>query len=358
MFIIRPAHPKDLSTLLKLARMVHFINLPADHDLLASKIRKSHASLAGKAKSERDRQFMFVLEDSETEAVLGTCALISCVSWPGFPHVFLKVGRRQFVSKDLQSGLVHTTLQFGIDESGPSEVGGLILGPGYRGHKEKLGSLLSLIRFHFIGLHREWFSKRILAEMMGAVTTESHNLLWEYLGRRFINLSYKEADLFSARSKEFMLSLFPRDELFVSLLPPEARTLIGKVGEETEPAKAMLERQGFRAIDHVDPFDGGPYLEADRDEIPLVKATTRTTLVGATTNASGTAFVSYEHKDDFRAVRSAYELDGDELRLPAETIAALGAKEGASIGFTPRDKPGAKPAPRRTRGRTRQGAGR
>ena len=161
------------------------------------------------------------------------------------------------------------------------------------------------------------------------------------LGRRFINLSYREADLFSARSKEFMLSLFPREEIFVSLLPPEARALIGRVGEETEPAKAMLERQGFVVSDHVDPFDGGPYLEADRDAIPLVAATTSRLYGGVASKASGSAFVSVEHKDDFRAVRSAYHADGDVVTLPDETVSALGlppsprAGAGLRIGFTP-----------------------
>ncbi|MDZ4830564.1 MAG: arginine N-succinyltransferase [Phycisphaerae bacterium] len=337
MFVIRPAQPKDLPTLLKLARMVHFINLPADNDLLTTKVRKSLASFAGKAKSERDRQFMFVLEDTETENVVGTSAVISCISWPGFPHVYLKLGRREFVSRDLATGQVHTTLKFGIDESGPSEMGGLILAPGYRGHKEKLGALLSTVRFHFMGLHRAWFSMRVIAEMMGAVTPDSHTLLWEYLGRRFINLSYKEADLFSARSKEFMTSLFPREEIFASLLPPEARNLIGRVGEETEPAMALLQKQSFVETGRVDPFDGGPYLEAERDAIPLVVATTLKTLGGVTTNPTGIAIVSHEPKDDFRAIRAAYSLDGDTLYLAADAIEALSVRTGMKLGFTAPD---------------------
>jgi len=36
MFVIRQAMPDDLSTLLKLAKMVHFLNLPADRDLIAA----------------------------------------------------------------------------------------------------------------------------------------------------------------------------------------------------------------------------------------------------------------------------------------------------------------------------------
>jgi arginine N-succinyltransferase len=348
MFVIRPAQPKDLPTLLKLARMVHFINLPADSDLLTAKIRKSLASFAGKAKSERERQFMFVLEDTETENVIGTSAVISAISWPGFPHVFLKLGRREFVSKDLATGQVHTTLQFGIDESSPSEMGGLILAPGYRGHKEKLGALLSAVRFHFIGLHREWFSERMIAEMMGAVTPDSHTLLWEYLGRRFINLSYKEADLFSARSKEFMLSLFPREEIFVSLLPPEARNLIGRVGEETEPALAMLKKQGFRETGHVDPFDGGPYVEAVRDEIPLVRATEVRSLGDGSATLAGSAIVSHEAREDFRAVRTAWALDGETLHISPAAMQALGLRAGARVGFTPIEPAPAAP-PSRTR---------
>lgn len=273
MFLVRQAVIDDLPTLLKLAKMVHFINLPADKDIIAGKIGRSRRSFSGQAKDPHERQFMFVLEDTESGAVIGTCSIMSCISWPGWPHVFLQVRRRSYFSEDLQQGSVHTTVQFCSDESGPSEVGGLILAPGYRGHRERLGSLLSLIRLHFVGMHRSEFADRMLAELMGPVTPDSRTLLWEYLGRRFINLSYNEADLFCQHSKEFMTSLWPRDEMHVSILPAEARALIGKVGEETVAAKAMLERQGFKFNGCVDPFDGGPYLEVKTDEIPMVKST-------------------------------------------------------------------------------------
>jgi arginine/ornithine N-succinyltransferase beta subunit len=37
MFLMRRATTEDVSTLLKLAKMVHFINLPADKDIIADK---------------------------------------------------------------------------------------------------------------------------------------------------------------------------------------------------------------------------------------------------------------------------------------------------------------------------------
>ncbi len=343
MFVIRQAILDDLPTLLKLAKMVHFINLPADKDLLAAKVSRSRRSFGGDVDDIREREFMFVLEDLESGEAVGTCTILCCVSWEGHPHIFLKAGKRAFYSEDLQLGQTHTTLELGTDTSGPSEVGGLILAPGFRGHPDRLGSLLSLIRFHFIGLHRDMFAERILAEMMGPLTPDSGTLLWEYLGRRFINLSYKEADLFSSRSKEFLLSLWPKGEIYASLLPPEARALIGKVGEETEPAKRMLEKQGFKYQGHVDPFDGGPYLDVRIDEVPLVKATTSMRAVAGIPAGGGEGFISHKGRGGFRATRSAYAIEGGRLVLPVEALEAIGAAPDATVGFTPLPESRSKP---------------
>lgn len=344
MFVVRQAHSDDLPTLLKLAKMVHFINLPADKDIIAAKIGRSRRSFSGQVKDAHERQYLFVLEDTESGAVIGTSAIISCISWPGWPHVFLKVRRRSYFSEDLQQGAAHTTVQFDTDESGPSEVGGLILAPGYRGHRERLGSLLSLIRLHFVGLHREQFADRMLAELMGPLTPDSRTLLWEYLGRRFINLSYDEADLFCQTSKEFMTALWPRDEMHISILPAEARALIGKVGEETIAAKAMLERQGFTFNGCVDPFDGGPYLETKTSDIPMVKATRPMTYGGplpsrdngaAKEGATREAFVSFPSKEHgYRALRCEVGVIGDTIQIPAACAEILSIRKGNSIGVT------------------------
>ena len=91
MFIIRQAMPDDVSTLLNLAKMVHFINLPADPEIISRKITRSRKSFAGKARSPREREFVFVLEDIDNSIVVGTSAVISCISWPGKPHTYLQV---------------------------------------------------------------------------------------------------------------------------------------------------------------------------------------------------------------------------------------------------------------------------
>ena len=342
MFLIRQVTVDDAPTLLKLAKMVHFINLPADPDIIRTKIVRSRRSFAGDAENEREREFVFVMEDTETGNVVGTSSIVATVSWPGHPHTFFQVRKRELYSTDLQTGQVHLTLQFGTDETGPSEIGGLILGPSYRGHKDKLGMQLSLVRFHFLGLNRQWFAKRILAEMMGPLTPDSQNLLWEYLGRRFINLTFAEADRFCQRSKEFITSLFPKGEIYLSLLPPEARNLVGRVGTETEPAKRFLERIGFVYEGRIDPFDAGPYLEANVEDITLVNMTKPVTLRGTAVKFSNVGFVSTHGSSGFRAMRCEFDESAGGVSIPAEVADLLEIKTGDSIGLTPLPTSGSK----------------
>jgi arginine N-succinyltransferase len=208
----------------------------------------------------------------------------------------------------------------------------------YRGHKGKLGRFLSLVRFHFIGLNRTSFSDRVIAEMMAPITPDGRNTLWEYLGRRFINLSYTEADSFCQYSKEFITALMPREDIYLSLLPPEARAVVAQVGPETVPARRMLEKLGFAYKDLIDPFDGGPTLEAKTTEIAIVKNTRTISFGGVSSNenCAGMAIVSVLDEDgEFRAVQTAFGYDSQgRLCLSSEAAVALEVESGMNVGCT------------------------
>ncbi|HBS28711.1 MAG TPA: arginine N-succinyltransferase [Phycisphaerales bacterium] len=356
MHIIRPAHHDDLDILLKLAKTVHFINLPADKDIIAEKISRSRASFRSALLAEPfvsgtgDRSavknsplFMFVLADAETNTCHGTSMIVAKMGQPGSPNVSFELRRREFFSQDLQVGSTHITAKLYLDESGPSEIGGLIVGPSLRRHPEKLGKQIALIRFHFMGLFPEQFSDHILAEMMAPITPDGRNTFWEHLGRKFINLPYAEADRFCQYSREFMTSLLPREEIYLSLLPAEARQGVAQVGRDTVPARKMLEALGFKYTNRIDPFDGGPHLECDTRDITLVRDTARAVYQGTcpASQAKRAGFVSVTTDEgDFIAVHAPYaQTTGAKggVRLPREYADALRLAPGAPVGITPLD---------------------
>jgi arginine N-succinyltransferase len=362
-FVIRQARIEDVPTLLKLAKMVHFINLPADREVIYSKVSRSRECFLKAAGHQLEEHqparangaesglravmrktdfFMFVLEDTETGACLGTSQVIARMGGPGNPNYSFKLSRREYFSKSLQTGTSHVVARLHGDESGPTEIGGLILQPASRGHH--LGRLLSFVRFHFIGMHRPLFADRMLAEMMAPISLDGQNLLWEYLGRRFIPLSYTEADKHCQRSREFIEALLPKTDIYLSLLPPEARDVVGRVHEETVPARKMLEKLGFKFKDLVDPFDGGPHLEAVTDQVPLVKST-RTAELGAglaatgATGATGRALISYLNGDgEYRAVDAPCTEERGKVSISKQIMSELGWERGITVGLTPLEK--------------------
>jgi arginine N-succinyltransferase len=358
-FFIRQAKPEDVPTLLKLAKMVHFINLPADREVIYSKVMRSRECFlkaSGNPPEEHDAGrengaesglravmkktdfFMFVLEDTATGAILGTSQVIARMGGAGNPNYSLKLSKRDFFSESLQTGTSHIVARLHADESGPTEIGGLILQPASRG--QRLGRFISFVRFHFMGLHRDLFSERMVAEMMGPITLDGQNMLWEYFGRRFIPLSYTEADKHCQRSREFIEALLPPGDIYLSLLPPEARDVVGRVGDETVPARKMLEKLGFKFKDLVDPFDGGPHLEAVTDKIPLVKAT-RPGELGPPINAhdaSAHGLLSMLNPDgEFRAVDVPFLEERGRISIPKQVMQDLGWERGQSVGITPLD---------------------
>ena len=364
MFYIRRAVIEDLGTLLKLGKMVHFINLPADRDIISQKVLRSRNSFKAVAEgtaacaddvlpSKPSRMtkgaglgdvtasaemFMFVLAETENPGCLGTSQIISRMGGPGNPSVCFKLERREMFSPGLQTGTSHTVARLYLDDSAPTEIGGLILQPSYRGHSQKLGRFISLVRFHFMGLYPHVFRDTVLAEMMAQITPDGHNLFWDYFGRRFIPLSYTEADRLCQYSREFMTSLLPKDDIYLSLLPPEARAGVGQVGVETVPARRMLENLGFEYRGFVAPFDGGPYLHAKSADISIVKQTRRARLGPAVAASKCTTpgIVSFLRDDgDFFAVNQPFFVNAaGQVCLTREATQTLQAEVGDQIGVT------------------------
>ena len=271
MLILRPVDTGDLDGLLALATRLDSLNLPADRDFLEARIRNSKISFAGDLRDWREGVYVFVLEDSDARRCVGTSAIVAKNGRPGAPYFWLAVTTEERRSAELNKRFVHKKLQLHSTEDGPTEIGGLVLEPAYRRHKEMCGKALSTVRFAYMSLHPHRFEREVIAEMLSPFTETGANLLWEAFGAKFTGLPYRDADRLSARTKQFIADLFPRDPVYATLFPSSVQAVIGQPNETAVAAVRILEKVGFRYLKQVDPFDGGPYYGAARDAIASVR---------------------------------------------------------------------------------------
>ena len=271
MLIIRSVELKDIEGLLELSRLITLINLPNNRQELERKVTTSIKSFVNPSKDLEKNYYIFILEDTEINKIIGASMIHAKHGTQEEPHFYLKVGREHKLSTSLNTGFIHGTLKFGMETDGHSEIGGLILNPEYRGHPLKLGKVLSFSRFLYIAKNLDRFTKFIHSELLPPFDHEGNSPLWEAIGRKFLNMNYHDADKLSRDNKEFITSLYPIDTIYETLLPVEARDSIGKVGKETEPVRKMLESIGFRYMEEVDPFDGGPHYRALKEDILPIK---------------------------------------------------------------------------------------
>ena len=258
MILLREIQERDLASLERLAQIPGFINLQNDRDFLSEKIQRSQASFrsapsrAGEMAESGgdDSKYIFVAEDLETGAIVGTSMIAAQHGTEDEPHFYFEVGSEEKYSKSIGTGFIHGTLKLKQDTDGPSEIGGLVIDPMYRNSEARLGRQISFVRFLYLAMNRERFRKNILAELLPPLNKKGQSPLWEAIGRRFTNMDYWEADELCQKNKEFIFSLFPSGKIYTTFLPADARNAIGKVGKDTEPVLHMLKKIGFRYRNH------------------------------------------------------------------------------------------------------------
>jgi arginine N-succinyltransferase len=337
--ILRPVEGADLEALAALAAQLDSMNLPSDRDFLAGRIELSQRSFADRVADWREGVYVFVLEDAAARRCVGTSSVIAKQGRPGWPYFWLAVTTEERRSPELGRRFVHTKLQLRSTEDGPTEIGGIVLDPAYRRHPEKCGKALSIVRFAYMSLHPDRFEREVIAEMLSPFDAPGKNRLWDAFGARFTGIPYREADHLSARSKQFIADLFPRDPVYATLFPPEVQAVIGKPADSARAALRILEKIGFHALDQVDPFDGGPYVGAARDAIRSVRERRRLVLPGLTFEPReprpGTlALVSAEGRLGFRATVVPLDAEGGPV-VSKQCREALGVAAGDEALVTP-----------------------
>lgn len=263
---ISAATPSHLDAIAELAGHLDTVNLPNDRDELRALLERSERSFARDIPEASRRQYVLLLRETATGRAVGTSSVIAKLGQRDGPYIYFDVRREEKYSATLDRHYVHTVLDTVYSYDGPTELGGLVVHPAYRGRPERLGTLISMARFLLIGMRRADFEDELLAELLPPFAEDGSSHLWEAVGRRFTGLSYAEADRLSRGNKEFIRGLFP-DSIYATLLDPAAQDAIGRVGPATQPVERLLRRLGFEYAHRVDPFDGGPHFLAATDRV-------------------------------------------------------------------------------------------
>lgn len=330
-FIVRPAREDDLNDLFDLAKQFALLNLPADKKVITKKIEKSIASFSCDIPPEQ-AVYLFVVEDLENGWLAGCSQIKAKHGTVANPTYSFKILKKERFSRDLGVGFIHQILRMRVTTDGPTEVGGLVVAKSYRQRPEKVGRLVSLARFLYIGMHRDLFEDELHSEMAPPLTDEGRSEFWEALGRRFTGMPYYEADALSHTHKEFIQSLFPEEDIYLCLLDAKARLVLGRVGEETRPALHMLEKLGFKYKEEVDPFDGGPHLGVATDQVSIIKNSKKATVAhDKSMEFEDMGLVGLEKDKGFVCGGTYYALEGKKIYLPKKTIKALELEVGDEV---------------------------
>ncbi|WP_341502221.1 arginine N-succinyltransferase [Gallaecimonas sp. GXIMD4217] len=337
MLVIRPIASQDLGALVRIAEEsgIGFTSLPVNEEKLASKIAYSEASFAlGDDTCRQGEQgYLFVLEDTDNGAVVGTTALEARVGQSdAFWHY--RLGKVVHSSPKLGVHNELDVLTLCNDYSGVSELCTLFLSEPYRqGYN---GRLLSKTRFLFLAEFRQRFSDTIIAEMRGVSDENGDSPFWGWLQDHFFSMDFPKADYLSGLGKKtFIDELMPRYPIYSCLLSDEARAVIGEVHDKTRPALRLLQAEGFRWRGYVDIFDAGPTVECDVDNIHAIRDSKRLPVRIGDVSQGLTTMVSNTKLQDFRSTLAKAVILDDVLVMDAETAQALQVSEGDFVRALP-----------------------
>ncbi len=270
-FIIRPARPEDVQSLYEMAKRTGggFTNLPPDRKALTAKLERSTAAFARAADDVADDLFVFVLENTKTGEVRGTCQIFSAVGqkWPFYSY---RIGALTQHSEELGRTFRADILNLSTDLEGATEVGGLFLHPGERAGG--LGMLIARSRYLFIRNHRARFADQTLAELRGVIDEAGGSPFWDGVAGRFFGMNFQDADEFNAKhGNQFIADLMPKHPVYIAMLPESAKAVIGVPHPSGRAAMRMLENEGFAWEKYVDIFDGGPTMTVRTDQIRSIR---------------------------------------------------------------------------------------
>ncbi len=335
-FIIRPAIPADLQAIYEMAKRTGggFTNLPPDKAALAEKLERSAAAFTRTDEDLGNDLFVFVLENTATRDVRGTCQIFSQVGqkWPFYSY---RLGTLTQHSQELDQTFRAEMLSLSTDLEGSTEVGGLFLHPAER--SGGLGMLIARSRYLFIRNHRARFADRTLAELRGVIDEAGMSPFWDGIAGRFFGMNFQDADEFNAaRGNQFIADLMPKHPIYTAMLPESARAVIGVPHPTGRAAMRMLENEGFAWEKYVDIFDGGPTMTVKTDAIRSLAEARSSRIVAVREACPTKVLASRGHMGKFVAAYAHIASEGEGIAIDPAGAGLLGVGIGDAVTHVPR----------------------
>ena len=270
MLVVRRVRESDLEPLYTLIGQseLGLTSLTISKQKLLDRIEQSVFAFSREVAKPEGQPYVFVMEDLKAGQLVGTAAIYSKVG--GFePFYSYRIKNSIHESTELDVHKEIQVLHLNAEHNGPTEIGSLFLAPDYWG--AGLGRVLSLTRFLFMAEFPSRFEAEVIAEMRGVVEPNGKSAFWSAIGSHFFQIDFPRAETLTSQSKKFIADLMPKHPIYIPLLSKAAQDVIGRVHRNTEPAKALLEKEGFGFRDYIDIFDGGPTLHCQRSQIRAVR---------------------------------------------------------------------------------------
>lgn len=340
-YIIRSARADDLQALYEMAKSTGggFTNLPPDRKSLTAKLDRAAAAFSRSNDEIADDLFVFVLENTATGDVRGTCQIFSQVGqkWPFYSY---RMGVLTQHSVELGRTFRAEMLSLTTDLEGSTEVGGLYLHQGERAGG--LGMLIARSRYLFIRNHRARFSDKTLAELRGVIDEAGGSPFWDGVAGRFFGMNFQQADEFNAvHGNQFIADLMPKHPVYTAMLPETARAVIGIPHPTGRAAMRMLELEGFAWESYIDIFDGGPTMTARTDQIRSVREA-KDALITKVDNHLGDhkagekMLLACGRLDEFRAAYGWLSENAEGIAIDPQAAALLRVQPGDRLTYVPR----------------------
>lgn len=330
MQVVRPVRLEDAEQLYSLVGQAEYglTTLQISRELLEERVRSSLASFAAPKSKPAGQPYVFVLEDLTDGSIIGTSAIYSKVG-----------GYEPFYCYEIKKS-IHESQQLGIrkeidvlhlkkEHNGPTEIGSLFLNPKFWGAGH--GRLLSMARFLFMAEFPGRFDKLTIAELRGVVNSDGRSPVWDAIGSHFFQVEFPKAETLTNEFKSIIADLMPEHPIYLPLLPQAAQNAIGKVHAHTEPALAMLLKEGFRISNLVDIFDGGATVICETKNIRSVRESRSAAIAQIVPQLDEPEMLVANAAMEYRACLGHVGWRGDEAVIDQVTALRLNAKTGDRI---------------------------